>query len=227
MNKHKTSIKKYILISMLVLIISMTVSAIVTSTLLSVIKSESVVNYTISLVEGIIATIATGLVLYQLKLGEQTERHQNDIEEATFALQYNQAFIQDNNMVEVEQLLENQAYYDDEPREILTVENRHKFINYLVYIESMAPLVLTGVLDLDYIDNLMAYRFFMIIDNVEVQEKEIFPFADYYRGCFLLYKIWVNYRKEKGLGFPKDDCKNQNVMRELSKYKEFEKYCSK
>ena len=223
--RKKLSIKKYILISLLVLIISVTASALVNFVLVYVINSETSINHIVGLVEGIIAAIATGLVLYQLKLGEKTERHQNDIEEASFTLQYNQAFIQDNNMIEVERLLEDQAYYDDEPKEILTIENRHKFINYLVYLESLAPLILSGVLNLDYIDNLMAYRFFLIVDNAEIQEKEIIPFADYYRGCFRLYKFWYDYRKEKGYSLPKDDCKNRNVMRSLSQWKDFDKYC--
>ncbi len=50
----------------------------------------------------IVAAIATRLVVYQLKLSElekaeenRIQEHQNYIQEATFILKYNQAFIQD------------------------------------------------------------------------------------------------------------------------------------
>ena len=224
---NKTSITKYILISLFVLAISILIGA-ATNIILSLIyKSGEPIEHVVGMLEGIIGAVATGLVLYQLKIGEKTERHQSEIEEASFALQYNQAFIQDDNMVEVERLLEDQAYYDDEPREILNSENRQKFISYLVYLESMAPLILSGVLSLDYIDNLMAYRFFLAIDNAELQEKEILPFADYYRGCFKLYKVWKEYRDIHGFSCPKDDCKNKNAMRSLSSYEHFDRYISK
>ncbi len=226
-NKKSTiSISKYVLISVLILVISITISLLVGFILSLLSETGRPIEYVSALVEGIIASVATGLVLYQLKVGEKTERHQGDIEEASFTLQFNQAFIQDENMVKVEELLENQAYYDTQPKEIVTPENRQKFINYLVYLESMAPLILSGVLDLQYIDNLMAYRFFLAIDNKELQDKEILPFAEYYRGCFKLYRIWKQYRDEHGYSCPKDDCKNQTAMRSLSSCKEFEKICN-
>lgn len=139
-------------------------------------------------------------------------------------LQYNQTILQDENMVLVESLLENQAYYDTERREILTSENRQKIVNYLVYLESIAPLVLNGVLTLDHIDNLMAYRFFIAVENVELQEKELFPFADYYRGCFKLYKIWKDFRCEHKLKTPVDDCKNSYALRKLSDWEHFDTF---
>ena len=224
--KEKISVIKYILISLIVLAIALSVAALTNVVLSLLSKEDKPIEHIVGMLEGIIGAIATGLVLFQLKAAEKTERHQNEIEEASFALKYNQAFIQDANMAEVERLLENQAFYDEEPREILNPDNRQKFINYLVYLESMAPLILSGVLALDYIDNLMAYRFFLAVDNAELQEKEIFPFAEYYRGCFRLYVVWKEYRDKKNLHCPKDDCKNKSAMKALSSFEEFARYSS-
>lgn len=225
-NKNRTSITKYVVISIFVLALSVVIAALTNIVLSAVYPTDEPVEHIVGMLEGVIGAVAAGLVLYQLKLAQKTEQHENEINEATFTLQYNQAFIQDPNMVEVERLLEDQVYYDSEPRQILNPENRQKFINYLVYLESMAPLVTTGVLALEYIDDLFAYRFFLAIDNKELQENEILPFADYYRGCFKLYKKWEEYRRKRGLLCPKDNCKNKDAMRALHTWENFDKYSS-
>lgn len=213
-------------ISLLILAAALFVASLLNIIFPHLYKDGEAVGDIIAMLEGIIGAIATGLVLYQLKLAERAEIHQNDIEEAAFILKYNQAFIQDKNIVEAERLLEDQAYYDRERREIITEENKQKFINYLVYLESLAPLVLRGVLSLDYIDALMAYRFFLAVDNAELQEKEIRPFAEYYRGCFKLYRIWKAYRRARGYRDPVDGCSNKDAMRELDAWEDFEKYAA-
>lgn len=223
-NHDNPSLVRYICISLLVLAVALIIGAAVNLTLSAIYKENTPSEHIIGMLEGIIGAIATGLVLFQLKAAEKAETRQNEIEEASFLLQYNQTFIQDENMLEVERLLEDQAYYDLAVEEILTKENRQKFINYLVYLESLAPLILNGVLTLEHIDNLMAYRFFLAVDNCEVQEKELKLFAEYYRGCFKLYKIWKAYRKDKGLTTPFEDCQNKKAMRELSQWDKFDYY---
>lgn len=224
--RNNLPMTKYLLISLLVLAAAIFFAALINIIFSIVYRTGDASDRIIGMLEGIIGAIATGLVLYQLKASEKTEMHQNDIEEASFMLKYNQTFIQDANMVEVERLLEDQAYYDTEKREIITPENRQKFINYLVYLESMAPLILRGVLSLEHIDNLMAYRYFLAVDNAELQDKELRPFAEYYRGCYKLYVRWKKFRKERGLENPCENCRNQEAMRELDAWDAFEKYAA-
>ena len=150
------------------------------------------------LTEGMIASIAAGLVIYQLRIGTDTEKQQSNIDEARFILQYNQAFIQDSNMSEIERLLED-AMLGKATLPIIQDDNRQKLINYLVYLESLAPLVLANVLTLDHVDDLFAYRFFLAVNNSEVQEEQLFAFPDYYRGCFKLYEAWKKFCESKGL----------------------------
>lgn len=222
----KPSLLLYIGVSLFLLAVALVIGAAVNIILSGVSGGEGAVTNIIGMLEGIIGAIAAGMVLYQLKLAEKTEIHQNEISEASFLLQYNQLILQDPNMFEVERLLENQTYYADEPQEIITSENRQIFVNYLVYLESLAPLVLNGVFTIDHIDNLLAYRFFLATDNAEIQEKELLRFAEYYRGCFVLYKIWKTYRRERGLLCPVDDCVNKKAMKELDKWENFDKFSS-
>ena len=83
--------------------------------------------------------------------------------------------------------------------EIVNEDNIQIVINYLVYHEALAALVKKGVLSIKNIDDLFAYRFFLVMNNPEIQEKELRPEAQYYHGCFWLYKKWKNYREKRGL----------------------------
>lgn len=185
-----------------------------------------------TLLGGLITAISAGLLFCQLLMGERTEQHQNEINKGSFIFQYNQAFIQNTKMATVERLLEGQAFYIDDDKEtfnkIINARNRQNFIDYLVYLEGIYPLIKNNVLDIEDIDDLMAYRFFLALDNVEVQ-KEVKDYPEYYRGCIKLYKIWRNYRKNKGKGIPLDDYKKKypsgDKMKALNdEWPEFETY---
>ncbi len=224
--KDRRLLTKYFLVSLFVLFLAVLIASVISICLSAAYKDAMQADHIVGMLEGIVGAVAAGLLLYQLKAAEDAEKHQNDISEASFILQFNQSFIQDANMTEVERLLEDQAYYDTESREIIDTDNRQKFINYLVYLESMAPLIINRVLKLENIDNLLAYRFFLAVENRELQDKEIIPYANYYRGCIKLYRVWKEYRKQHGLKNPADDCNNKAAMRELSAWEEYDKYLS-
>lgn len=190
---------KYFWISVFIFTVSILASSVSNMVFNGLRFSDADSGVIADLSSAVISSVAAGLVLYQLKNSEQERIRQGDIEEATFILQYNQAFIQDPNMAEVEKLLEDQTHYEKKNEEIITSENRQKFVNYLVYLEGLAPLILHGVLELEHIDDLMAYRFYLAVNNKELQEKELKKFAEYYRGCFKLYKTWTEYRKSHDL----------------------------
>ena len=87
----------------------------------------------------------------------------------------------------------------EDAEEIMTEENQQTVVNYLVYHEALAVFVKKRVLSIDSIDDLFAYRFFLIMNNPEIQRKELCPEAQYYHGCYWLHKKWTEYRKKKGL----------------------------
>ena len=208
---------KYFWVSVLIFSVSVFASAVANLLFDCARFSDADAGVVADLSSAVIAAIAAGLVLYQLKGAEFERERQNDIEEATFVLHYNQSFIQDEKMSEVEKLLEDQTFYSKKGQEIITPENRQKFVNYMVYLEGLAPLVLRGVLALDHVDDLMAYRFFLAVNNKEIQEKELKRFAEYYRGCFKLYKVWSQYRKEKHLEILSED----NALDRWEKFDEY------
>ena len=154
--------------------------------------------------EGVVGAIAAGLVLYQLRVGDELDERQSNTEEADFILEYNRSFIENPDMTAVEQYLECQIT-GDAPKFINSLsENRQMLVNYLTYLEGLASCVHGGILELKRIDDLFAYRFFLAMNHPEVQSLELIPFATYYRGSFQLYEKWINYRANTGKYNPED-----------------------
>lgn len=220
-NSRKTPIGKYLLISLAIFIASVITSIVTRMSLVgdSIFSgfSEEQASLVVGMIEGAVGAISAGFVLYQLRIGDSLEERQNDIEESKFLLQYNQAFIQDPNMCLVEQCLEQWMENPESKGAIINEENRQLFINYLVYLEGLAPLVFRKILRLEHIDDLMAYRFFLAVNNPELQRDQLFRYPDYYRGCFKLYSTWKQYRHAHQLPILLNDYS-------LDKWSNYEKY---
>lgn len=149
--------------------------------------------------------------------------------EGQFILELNNQFINNNNLTNIEHRLE--QYYAQikegkEANEIklelnLDIESneRQDLINYLVHLEGIASLILNGVLHLDTITDLVAYRYFIAVNNPEVQEIELKLYKDYYQGCYKIYDFWERIFKKNNIEFPM----NQYSLKKIN----FEKYKTK
>lgn len=206
-NKKKPLFVKYIFIAIAIFAASLFLSIFTRMLLVSDRRiasfSDEQTVLVADMIQGAVAAIAAGFVLYEMKVNASVAARQNDIEEAQFLLQYNQSFIQDAEMCAVEQRLEqwmenHEAGNKGNAEPLINDKNHQRFINYLVYLEGLAPLIFRDILKLEHIDDLMAYRFFLALNNPELQEDQLFRYPEYYRGCFKLYAMWKSYRKKGG-----------------------------
>lgn len=69
----------------------------------------------------------------------------------------------------------------------------HRLVNYLVYLESIAPLIINNSVKLRDCSDLFAYRYFIAMHNPYMIKHELKPGADYYNGCIRIYKKWITY----------------------------------
>ncbi|KXX68718.1 hypothetical protein [Flammeovirga sp. SJP92] len=158
----------------------------------------------LSTIFGTTATIVGGLAIWvQLK-------RDGDLKEAEFLMEYNFNFINDKKLTNIQKTLENYSKGDCTKEDITTID-RQDLINFLVYLEALAAMVNKGVLKIETIDNLFSYRFFIATNNPVVQELELIPDAEYYRGCYVLHKKWVNYKKKKGQNILQEEFSLKNV----------------
>lgn len=131
-------------------------------------------------------------------------RSNERVNEAQLVMQLNNQFITNPRMATVEWALEKYYFAYREAQHTgadvnmleldislkITDSTRQDLVNYLVYLEGIATLVNEGVLHLNVITELMAYRYFIAVNNPLVQQYELIPYKDYYQGCFKLYEKW-------------------------------------
>lgn len=161
----------------------------------------------ISTVTTIIAAVAFWL---QFKRTES-------LNESSYIMNLNNQFVNNKDMTMIEHILElyyNEYEFNYNKRNLKTKghgistielkmnlsresEDCQKLVNYLVYLEALAAIIERNVLHLNIIDNLFAYRFFLAVNNPVVQETELIPYKDYYKGIFFLSREWTElYNRE-------------------------------
>jgi len=160
---------------------------------------------------------------------KRTER----LNEANFIKDLNNQFVTNKDMTYVEHELE--LYYnqytarlgtrekmpEEEIRTLYlgisqsrTGEDCQKMINYLVYLESLAALEGRRIIHLDVIDDLFSYRFFLAVNNPVVQENELYPYKDFYKGIFRLSEKWVTEHEKGGIPIPmKQFCLSEDGLK--------------
>ncbi len=92
--------------------------------------------------------------------------------------------------------------------------------NYLTFFETIYVLNKKGVLGIDVIDDLFAYRFFLAVHSKFFQQEKLLVQPENFINIFRLEKEWIEYRKRVG----KDaDLTNQTVFNQLLLKEEVEK----
>lgn len=136
---------------------------------------------------------------------------------ASFVIDYSVQFYDIYNLGEVLDELEKCRI---NPEQKFDVQKYYKdIVAYLQWLESLASLVNSSLLTIEKIDDVLSYRFFLIVNNKQVQETEIIPCREFYRGIFRLYEKWANYKKKKGLPivFKENELSNYAEYKEINK----------
>ena len=97
------------------------------------------------------------------------------------------AFIENKELCDVEHYLEDAITHQGKGNIRSLTDARQSLINYLVFLEGFASCVQQETLELQDIDNLFSYRFFLAMNHPEVQKLELLPFADFYKGNYQLF----------------------------------------
>ena len=137
-----------------------------------------------------IITVGTAL-LGAVSLLIQYKRDKN-ISQATFILEYAKYFYELSNVEETMFLLDE---YRNGNKDAVKKIDYKGIVNYLVWCEELSSLIQRGILDFETIDNLFSYNFFLITNNKYIQEKELVPQAEFYKGIYYLHYAWTKYKK--------------------------------
>ena len=119
-----------------------------------------------------------------------------DLNMASFVIDYSVQFYDIYNLSDVMDELE-KCRVDKKHK--LDVQKYYKdIVAYLEWLESLAALVNSNILSIEKIDDVLSYRFFLIVNNKQVQDAEIIPCKEFYRGIFKLYEEWADYKRKHG-----------------------------
>lgn len=149
--------------------------------------------------EAAVGVIAALLVVHQLRKETEAEASETLLQQSAFIKDFNQTFLT-GGFTDVESDLEKYLNCPNASEMSLGEpgdDARQHYINYLVYLESLATVIQNGAMTIDNVDCLMGYRFFIAANNPVVQKKELIPYAYYYRGIFKLYEEWVVKKYEQ------------------------------
>ena len=120
-------------------------------------------------------------------------RRDKNISQASFILEYAKYFYSLSDVEDTMFLLDE---YRNGNRESIKKIKYNGIVNYLVWCEELSSLVQRGIIDFETIDNLFSYNFFLITNNKYIQEKELVPQAEFYKGVFFLHYAWTKYKKD-------------------------------
>lgn len=170
-----------------------------------------------SLGSRIVAVVTvSSAVLGAVSIFVQYKRDKN-VNQASFILEYAKYFYSLNKTEETMLLLDR---YRIGEKSVVDKIDYTGIVNYLFWCEELSTLYQKNVVDLETIDNLFSYMFFIITNNKYVQDTELVPQAEFYKGTFYLHKEWTTYKRKT----------NQPIINEeesLEKVKDYLDYCKK
>ena len=84
-------------------------------------------------------------------------------------------------------------YSDDKWKDVSSVE----VAQYCTFFENLYMLHRHHIANIEDLDDLFGYRFFLFINNPYIQKHYLLPTSSSYVQIFELYKIWTQHRKSE------------------------------
>jgi len=160
------------------------------------------------LIGSITAIIGVIAIWYQMK-------RDKDLTEAEFINNLNNTFTTNPDIKYIFAKLQNNRGSKADP---FIDEDMIKVVDYLTFFETISNLIQRHVLNFEMINDLFSYRFFIIIHNIHIQDREIIPDNSYYGNLYTLHKLWVHYRKKNNLDIPYESISLDKRDPDYSKY---------
>lgn len=125
-------------------------------------------------------------------------RNSQNVTCSEMLIDLNNYFHDSDRLMKVYAVLENcetDPHIDaDDFKDIQSVEIAH----YCTFFENLYLLYRHHVADIEDLDDLFGYRFFIFVNNPYIQEHYILPTASSYIQIFKLYDVWIKYREKSG-----------------------------
>ncbi len=142
----------------------------------------------------------------------------------------NNYFHDSDRLMKVYEALEENAVHPDDTERIWRDVKGVEVAQYCTFFENLYLLYRHHIAEIEDLDDLFGYRFFIFMNNPYIQENYILPTSSSYVQIFELYTAWLEYREkifnsETGCGrripgyeyhFPVDYLKRKLYMYDIS-----------
>jgi hypothetical protein len=118
-----------------------------------------------------------------------------DISKAEFILTLNSNFQDNSNIIYIYTRLKEKR---DGNNVNFTPEDGRKMGEYIMFFQTTYFMVIEGVIDIRMIDRLFANKFFLFMNNRDVQEYQL-KYTSINKPILEFYCLWINYRAKNGL----------------------------
>lgn len=185
----------------------------------------------VSPIAELLAQLATALgifgLFYQFRSEKELLKSEKKLNEADFIYRINSDFITNQSINKIYKKLEEskiEIYKKlKKSKDVKHLENPFKtnqitdIANYLSQFELLNHLLDAKVINIETIDAVLSYRFFLATNNIFVQEMLLCKEGknDAWKQIFLLYKKWYKYRDDNN----KDIILENFCLSEVSAYK--------
>lgn len=113
-----------------------------------------------------------------------------DMEEGSFIVGLNESFLSSDGIRAIYRKL-----VSNTP---LTEDDRVEIVEYLTFFETIYVLLERGLVEISVLDELFSYRFFLAVNNPDIQRLELICDAPYYKNLYALDYTWSTYRRKHG-----------------------------
>lgn len=120
-------------------------------------------------------------------------KNEKNLSEAKIILDLNMQMIQDEDLNKIYERLEKSETGGKEFNE----KDKIALANYITFFDPFYTLISQGIMHIEVIDPILAYRFFLAVDNEEVQELLLNKNKKAFQNIFKLKEEWMQYRKRK------------------------------
>ncbi len=153
-------------------------------------RKEKLIEFLVSIPRDSIGSAYHNYVNDTIKISSE----KYDINQINLIMQLNSEFNNNERIQNLYRFIDNVSRLDDLSKiEEYVGDIPNDYVVYLTFFEVVYLTIKTGVLDIDLVDELFRFRFFAMVNNIHVQNKEIIPMSHTYTNILKLYNFWLNH----------------------------------
>ena len=164
---------------------------------------ESLLKFSSDTISLVVSTLEASGLIVSLFIAIRQLADSKEIARADFLVELNNSFINNEGNLQLYTALQNCVDSKCQHKssgcgEGKCAVNLPKVVvsNYLTFFETVYLLICNGVITLEMIDDLFAYRFFLAIHSEFVQQEKLATQPENFKNIFCLEYKWLKYREE-------------------------------